>query len=111
MAAPAPTTIVLDVSALAADGQTIDALARLQLLLRRRGQRLQLRDATEELRKLIAFVGLSAVLGMSVADGEGVDRLVQTDARAKPARPAAGIASDALSVEPPPQAEQGSERR
>jgi hypothetical protein len=62
MAAPAPTTIVLDASALASDAGTIDALARFQLAARRRGQRLRLRDASGELLDLIAFVGLSDVL-------------------------------------------------
>jgi ABC-type transporter Mla MlaB component len=58
------TTIVLDVSRLAPDAVTIDLLARFQLAARRRGQRLQLREASEELRDLIAFVGLSDVLGV-----------------------------------------------
>jgi anti-anti-sigma regulatory factor len=62
MAAPAPNTVVLDVSVLAPDGMTIDALARLHLTARQRGQGLELRDASDELRELIAFVGLEDVL-------------------------------------------------
>ena len=62
MAASVPTTVVLDVSALAPRVSTIDALARFQLAARRRGQRLQLRHASDELRRLIAFAGLSEVL-------------------------------------------------
>jgi hypothetical protein len=110
MAAPAPRCITLDVSALPPDVLTIDALARLELAARRGGLRFRLRDASDQLRDLIAFVGLSDVLGTCAADGERIDRSVQTDARAKPVRPDAGIASDALGVEPRRQAEQGEER-
>ena len=64
--AAAPNTIDLDVSALAADVLTVDALARLQLSSRRRGRRLRLREASGELQDLIAFVGLSEVLGVEL---------------------------------------------
>jgi STAS domain len=64
MAASAPTTIALDVSALAPDVLTVDALARLQLSAYRRGQRLRLRAASHELQDLIHLVGLSDVLGV-----------------------------------------------
>ena len=64
MAASAETRIVLDVSGLASDVITIGALARFQLEARRRGQRLHLRDASDELRQLIDFVGLTDVLGV-----------------------------------------------
>ena len=64
--AAAPITIDLDVSVLAADVLTVDALARLQLSARRRGRRLRLRDASGELQDLIAFVGLSEVLGVEL---------------------------------------------
>src|SRR2546422_1054594 len=40
----------------------------------------------------------SPALGAWVASGRRVDRSVQTDARAKPVRPEAGIASDALAA-------------
>jgi hypothetical protein len=106
MAAPAPRCITLDVSALPPDVVTIDALARLELAARRGGLRFRLHDASDQLRDLIAFVGLSDVLGTCAADGERIDRSVQTDARAKPVRPDAGIASDALGVEPRRQAEE-----
>ena len=49
MAAAVPTTIVLDVSALAPDAVTVDALARLQLAARRAGRRIQLQDATQSM--------------------------------------------------------------
>jgi hypothetical protein len=110
MAAPAPRCITLDVSALPPDVVTIDALARLELAARRGGLRFRLRDASDQLRDLIAFVGLADVLRTSDADEQRFDRSVQTCAQAKPARPEAGIARDALSVEPRRQAEQGEER-
>ena len=124
MAAPAPRCITLDVSALPPDVVTIDALARLELAARRGGLRFRLHDASDQLRDLIAFVGLSDVLGTCAADGERIDRSVQTDARADghagepgmsskrhrkrrlSVRPDAGIASDALGVEPRRQAEE-----
>jgi hypothetical protein len=62
MAASVPTTAVLDVSTLPPSMSTIAALARFQLGARRRGQRLQLREASDELRELIAFAGLGDVL-------------------------------------------------
>jgi hypothetical protein len=46
------------------DLATIEALARLQLAARRLGLELRLREVPEELRELIAFVGLSGVLGV-----------------------------------------------
>jgi hypothetical protein len=103
MAAPAPRCITLDVSALPPDVVTIDALARLELAARRGGLRFRLHDASDQLRDLIAFAGLSDVLGACGADGEGIDRPF----RRTPARPDAGIASDALRLEPGRQAEQG----
>jgi len=62
MAAAVPTTIVLDVSALAPDVVTVDALARLQLAARRVGRCVQLRDASRDLLELITFCGLSDAL-------------------------------------------------
>jgi hypothetical protein len=57
-----PRTIVCDVSALDPDAVTIDRLARLQLAAGRLGCRLRLRNATGELRELLAFTGLAEVL-------------------------------------------------
>lgn len=62
----APTTIVVDVSGLAPDAVTVDALARLQVAARRLGGEIRLRYAAEELLQLIAFVGLDAVLRVEV---------------------------------------------
>jgi hypothetical protein len=62
----APTSIVLDVGPAAADVETLDALARLQLAARRAGLELRLRHASPELTDLIAFAGLDAVLRVEV---------------------------------------------
>jgi hypothetical protein len=44
------------------DLASVDLLARLQLAAGRLGWSLQLRDASDELRELLAFVGLDEVL-------------------------------------------------
>jgi anti-anti-sigma regulatory factor len=62
MAARPSTAYVVDVSALPPDLATIDALARLALAARRRGRRMRLRGADDELRRLIGFTGLAGVL-------------------------------------------------
>jgi ABC-type transporter Mla MlaB component len=54
--------IVCDVTGLAPDAATIDALARVQLTARRLGGRIRLRNACIELRELVALTGLSDVL-------------------------------------------------
>jgi ABC-type transporter Mla MlaB component len=51
-----------DVSGVQADAVTVDALARLQLGARRHSCRVRLRGASEELRALVAFMGLTDVL-------------------------------------------------
>jgi ABC-type transporter Mla MlaB component len=51
-----------DVTDVAADAIAVDALARLALTLRRQGSRLELCGASEELRALVAFMGLAEVL-------------------------------------------------
>lgn len=51
-----------DVSGIDPDGVTVEALARLQLAARRHGCRVQLRHASDELRALVAFMGLEDVL-------------------------------------------------
>ena len=56
-------TIVCDLGGLAhPDLASIDALARLQLMLRPQGLEVLLRGAPNELIELIAFVGLTDVL-------------------------------------------------
>jgi hypothetical protein len=59
---PSARTIPVDVAGLDADAVTLDALARLQLAARRCGFQVQLRDSSPELRELIGFAGLDAVL-------------------------------------------------
>jgi|HubBroStandDraft_6_1064221.scaffolds.fasta_scaffold325373_2 ABC-type transporter Mla MlaB component len=53
---------VCDVAGVGADAVTVDALARLQLAARRHGCRITLRHTSDELRALIAFMGLNEVL-------------------------------------------------
>jgi hypothetical protein len=54
--------VICDVRDAAADAVTVDVLARLQLAVRRRGRRLRLRNASQELLELVAFMGLADVL-------------------------------------------------
>lgn len=54
-----------DVKGLKADAATVDALARLQLAARRQGRSIALLGADEDLRALIAFMGLQDVLPLA----------------------------------------------
>jgi ABC-type transporter Mla MlaB component len=51
-----------DVADAAADGVTIDAIARLQLTARRLGRQIRFRRATNELLELLSLTGLAEVL-------------------------------------------------
>jgi ABC-type transporter Mla MlaB component len=51
-----------DVSGVDPDAVTVDALARLQLAARRHGCQVRLRNASDELLQLLAFMGLGDVL-------------------------------------------------
>jgi ABC-type transporter Mla MlaB component len=51
-----------DVRGVEPDAVTVDALARLQLAARRHGCRVRLEHASDELRELVAFMGLADVL-------------------------------------------------
>jgi ABC-type transporter Mla MlaB component len=64
-----PEVALCDVHGVAADAVTVDALARLQLAARRHGCVVRLVRASPELRDLVAFMGLTAVL--AVSDGAG----------------------------------------
>jgi ABC-type transporter Mla MlaB component len=55
-------TALCDVQGVEPDAVTVDALARLQLAARRHGCRVRLRNASDELRELVAFMGLDDVL-------------------------------------------------
>jgi ABC-type transporter Mla MlaB component len=55
---------VCEVSGVAANAVSVDALARLQLAARRHRCRVELRDASPQLRDLIAFMGLEDVFAL-----------------------------------------------
>ena len=57
-----PHVVLCDVSSVDHDAVTVDALARLQLAARRRGCQIRLRNASNELLELVAFMGLQDVL-------------------------------------------------
>ena len=71
------------VDALCADLAIIDALARFQLVARREGGRVQLRDVSPQLRGLLELVGLAGVLGLEprgkpeLGEQLGVEKVVQ----------------------------------
>lgn len=54
--------ILCDVRGVQADAVVVDALARLQLAACRHGRRVRLRRASDELRELVGFMGLTEVL-------------------------------------------------
>jgi anti-anti-sigma regulatory factor len=62
MAQPDPAGMVVDAAVLAANGATLDLLARRQLAARRMGGHILLHDPSPALRRLIAFAGLEQVL-------------------------------------------------
>ena len=51
-----------DVTSVEPDAVTVDALARLQLAARRYGCQVRLRNASDDLRALVEFMGLADVL-------------------------------------------------
>jgi ABC-type transporter Mla MlaB component len=57
-----PDVAYCDVADVAPDAVTVDALARLQLAAHRHACRVRLRGASDELRRLVAFMGLADVL-------------------------------------------------
>jgi ABC-type transporter Mla MlaB component len=54
--------VACDVRGVEPDAVTVDALARLQLAVQRRGCRVRLVHASVRLRELVAFMGLTDVL-------------------------------------------------
>jgi ABC-type transporter Mla MlaB component len=54
--------LLCDVNGVEPDAVTVEALARLQLAVRRRGCQVRLRSASDELLSLVAFMGLGDVL-------------------------------------------------
>ena len=61
LAASGVSQAVCHVGGVDADAVTVDALARLELAARRYGCRIRLADASDELRELVAFMGLTDV--------------------------------------------------
>jgi hypothetical protein len=61
-----PSETVYDAGPLAPDAHAVEALARVQLEARRRGQAARVCGASSELQELLAFCGLSFVLGVEV---------------------------------------------
>jgi ABC-type transporter Mla MlaB component len=57
-----PDVAFCDVRGIAPDAVTVDALARLQLAAGRHGCQVRLRNASDELCQLVAFMGLCDVL-------------------------------------------------
>ncbi len=64
MDASGPAVIVCHVGALTPDAGSIELLALLHLAARRSGARFEVRGASSELCDLMAFLGLSQVLGV-----------------------------------------------
>jgi ABC-type transporter Mla MlaB component len=58
----AETVAYCEVQGVNPDAVSVDALARLQLAARRHGCQVRLRGASNELRELVTFMGLGAVL-------------------------------------------------
>ena len=57
-----PEVAYCEVGGIDPDAVTVDALARLQLAARRCGCQVRLRGASDELRSLVAFMGLADVI-------------------------------------------------
>lgn len=57
-----PGPVRCDVTGVAPDAVTVDALARFQLAAGRLGCRVRLQNASDGLRELVAFMGLTDVL-------------------------------------------------
>lgn len=57
-----PEVVRCDVAGVAADAVAVDALARLQVAARRRGCRVELRNASADLLDLVGFMGLDEAL-------------------------------------------------
>jgi len=73
MPAQVPTPIAVDLSGLPPELASIEALARLQLGVRRLGGRLELHGASTQLIQMIRFVGLGDVLRVE-AEGQAEER-------------------------------------
>ena len=56
------TSAVCDVGCAGPDAVLVDALARIRMLARERGCAVEIRGASEQLRELVAFMGLQGIL-------------------------------------------------
>ena len=77
MTGPRSREIVCDAGTLPPDAAAVEALARLQLGARRAGMQVRVTGVSPELRHLLAFCGLSDVLGLEPErqSEQGEDRL------------------------------------
>jgi hypothetical protein len=66
------TVALFDVEGLEADAEAVDALARLQLAVRRLGHRVHLCNASPELLGLVAFMGLADALPAERPTDDGI---------------------------------------
>jgi ABC-type transporter Mla MlaB component len=67
LSAGATDAVICDVGRLIhLESETVDALARLQLIARRTGAQVTVRHASPELRELLAFVGLDHVVELCI---------------------------------------------
>ena len=66
--APSRTVVWCDAALLPVTAETVDALARIQLRLKRRRAELRLEHASADLLALIDFMGLRGVLTQQPAD-------------------------------------------
>lgn len=88
--------VICDVGAIVApDGETIDALARLQLTARRLGRRVRLLDACRELKELLVLTGLSEVVPCA-------DSLLETGRQAEEREPARRVEEERDPADPIP---------
>ena len=90
MSTGGPRTIVCDVGMLAAELQTIDALARLELVARRAGLQLRLRHGSSELEELLMLAGLREVLRLETGrEAEEREQRVRVEEERELADPSA----------------------
>ena len=76
--------VLCDVEGVVADAAAVEALARLQLVVHRAGCELRLRNASPELRDLVAFMGLRDVLPeqtTATPQGAAADRTAERSSR------------------------------
>jgi ABC-type transporter Mla MlaB component len=76
LSASRAAVVLCDVRGVEPDAVTVDALCRLQLAARRHACEVRLRHASDELRALIAFMGLTGVLAEEDAEFRRADRPV-----------------------------------